>query len=76
LTTVVGSTVRAKVAARAVIRRGDQVGLVFDAEQVSLFDAVTGRAVRTARDDIPLSLIGARGDAARAEATPGEAASG
>jgi len=64
LTTAVGSTVRAKVDVRSPAQRGDQVGLVFDAAQVSLFDAASGRALRTARDDIPVSLIGTRGGAA------------
>lgn len=64
LNTAVGGTVCAKVPVRSPARRGDQVGLVFDADQVSLFDAASGRALRTARDDIPVSLIGTRGGAA------------
>ena len=32
-------------------QRGDQVGLAFDATQVSLFDQASGRALRTARHD-------------------------
>jgi multiple sugar transport system ATP-binding protein len=54
-----GATVRAKVDVDAPAARGDQVGLRFDAAAVSLFDEASGRALRTARDDTPLTA-GAR----------------
>jgi len=44
---------RARVAAELPVQRGDQIGLAFDATQVSLFDAASGRALRTARHDEP-----------------------
>jgi multiple sugar transport system ATP-binding protein len=46
-----GTTVRAKVDVSSTAKRGDRVGLAFDAAAVSLFDRTTGRALRTARDD-------------------------
>jgi multiple sugar transport system ATP-binding protein len=51
LATEAGGTLRAKVSADSAATRGDHVGLRFDAAAVSLFDQVTGRALRTARDD-------------------------
>ncbi|MDM0113478.1 ABC transporter ATP-binding protein [Variovorax sp. J22R133] len=53
LATAQGATVRAKVDVENPARRGDHVGLAFDAAAVSLFDATSGRALRTARDDQP-----------------------
>ncbi len=50
-TTAQGSTLRAKIGVDVPVQRGDQVGLAFDAPQVSLFDQGTGRALRTARHD-------------------------
>lgn len=50
LTTDQGTTVRAKVPVHVPARRGDPVGLEFDAAQVSLFDAATGQALRTERN--------------------------
>jgi multiple sugar transport system ATP-binding protein len=47
-----GAMLRAKVAANSNAQRGDHVGLRFEASAVSLFDQTTGRALRTARDDI------------------------
>ena len=44
-----GATLRAKVPVQVRAARGDRVGLLFDAGTVSLFDAATGRALRTAR---------------------------
>jgi multiple sugar transport system ATP-binding protein len=44
-----GATLRAKVPVQVRAARGDRVGLRFDAGTVSLFDAATGRALRTAR---------------------------
>jgi multiple sugar transport system ATP-binding protein len=49
--TVQGTTLRARVGTAVAAQRGDQVGLVFDAAQVSLFDAASGRALRTSRHD-------------------------
>jgi multiple sugar transport system ATP-binding protein len=53
VSTAQGATLRAKVDVASGARRGDQVGLAFDAAAVSLFDASSGRALRTARDDRP-----------------------
>jgi multiple sugar transport system ATP-binding protein len=50
LTTDRGTTVRAKVPVHTPVRRGDHVGLEFDGGKVSLFDAATGRALRTERN--------------------------
>jgi multiple sugar transport system ATP-binding protein len=49
--TAQGATLRAKVGVEVPAQRGDQVGLAFDASQVSLFDQATGRALRTTRHD-------------------------
>jgi multiple sugar transport system ATP-binding protein len=49
--TEAGGTLRAKVSADSKVTRGDHVGLRFDAAAVSLFDQLSGRALRTARDD-------------------------
>ncbi|MFI4932943.1 MAG: ABC transporter ATP-binding protein [Burkholderiales bacterium] len=49
--TASGATLRARVATDVAAQRGDQVGLAFDTAQVSLFDAASGRALRTARHD-------------------------
>jgi multiple sugar transport system ATP-binding protein len=51
LTTAQGATLRAKVDVASAAKRGDHVGLAFDAAAVSLFDKNSGRALRTARDD-------------------------
>ena len=51
LRTAAGTTLRAKVNVDSAAQRGDHVGLCFDAAAVSLFDAASGRALRTARDD-------------------------
>jgi len=53
LATVQGTTLRAKVPVRTEARRGDHVGLAFDASAVSLFDQASGRALRTSRYDQP-----------------------
>jgi multiple sugar transport system ATP-binding protein len=42
--TAQGATLRAKLGVEVPAQRGDQVGLAFDASQVSLFDQATGRA--------------------------------
>ena len=52
LATASGGTLRAKVDVNSKASRGDQVGLNFDASAVSLFDKTSGRALRTARDDV------------------------
>jgi multiple sugar transport system ATP-binding protein len=52
LLTAAGATVRAKVDVNSPAKRGDQVGLRFDAAAVSLFEQSSGRALRTARDDV------------------------
>jgi len=51
LATAQGATIRAKVDAATPARRGDHVGLAFDAQAVSLFDAASGRALNTARNE-------------------------
>ena len=51
LATAQGATLRAKVDVESAAQRGDQVGLRFDAAAVSLFDAASGRVLKTARDD-------------------------
>jgi multiple sugar transport system ATP-binding protein len=50
--TTQGTTLRAKVSVDVPAQRGDQVGLVFDDSQLSLFDRASGRALRTARYDV------------------------
>jgi multiple sugar transport system ATP-binding protein len=45
VTTAVGSMLRAKVGVQVGARRGDRVGLAFDANAVSLFDQPSGRAL-------------------------------
>jgi multiple sugar transport system ATP-binding protein len=49
--TAQGATLRARVATDVRAQRGDPVGLAFDATQVSLFDAASGRALRTVRHE-------------------------
>jgi multiple sugar transport system ATP-binding protein len=49
--TALGTTLRARLGTDVPARRGDQVGLGFEAAQVSLFDAATGRALRTVRHE-------------------------
>jgi len=49
--TVLGTTLRARVGNDVAAQRGDAVGLAFDATQVSLFDAASGRALRTIRHE-------------------------
>jgi multiple sugar transport system ATP-binding protein len=50
LTTAVGSTLRAKIDVALPARRGDHVGLSFDASAVSLFDEQSGRALALHRE--------------------------
>ena len=49
--TALGATLRARVGTDVRAQRGDQIGLAFDATQVSLFDAASGRALRTSRHE-------------------------
>jgi multiple sugar transport system ATP-binding protein len=46
-----GTRLRAKMPVDVRAMRGDRVGLRFDARTVSVFDAASGRALKTARDD-------------------------
>lgn len=55
LKTTQDSVVRAKVSVQTRAARGDQTGLAFDSTQITLFDQDSGRAIRTARDDLPLT---------------------
>ena len=48
--TAQGVTLRAKLPVGVRAARGDRVGLRFDARTVSVFDAASGRALKTARD--------------------------
>jgi multiple sugar transport system ATP-binding protein len=57
LNTATGTQLRAKVDVNQPAARGDQVGLTFDAAQVSLFDRRSGRALRTARDEAARTAI-------------------
>ena len=50
-----GATLRAKLGVQVPAQRGDQVGLAFDAEAVSVFDSASGRALATARDERPMA---------------------
>lgn len=58
--TALGKGIRAKVAADSAVKRGDRVGLLFDARQASLFDSASGQALRTARDDVAIDRVGIR----------------
>jgi len=49
--TAQGVTLRAKLPVDLRATRGDRVGLRFDPRTVSVFDAASGRALKTARDD-------------------------
>jgi multiple sugar transport system ATP-binding protein len=55
-----GTTLRARIAPDVAVQRGDQLGLAFDAAQVSLFDAASGRALRTARQEGDRAVRAAR----------------
>jgi multiple sugar transport system ATP-binding protein len=61
LATAHGGTLRAKVGVKTPVRRGERVGLAFDAAEITLFDQLSGRAIRTARDDVPTGARQARG---------------
>jgi multiple sugar transport system ATP-binding protein len=60
LNTAQGSVLRAKVDVKMQALRGDFVGLDFESSEMTLFDQASGRAIRTARDDIALSAVGTR----------------
>ena len=61
VSTGAGVTLRAKVDVATAAKRGDPVGLAFDAAAVSLYDRRSGRALRTARDDHPhVTMYGGR----------------
>jgi multiple sugar transport system ATP-binding protein len=60
LNTAQGSMLRAKVDVQVQALRGDQVGLEFNSAEMTLFDQGSGRAIRTARDDVALSAAGTR----------------
>ena len=65
LSSAQGSTLRAKVDVTSPAKRGDHVGLAFEAAAVSLFDGTSGRALHTARDDHPHRSANARRNGAR-----------
>jgi len=71
VSTANGATLRAKVDVANDARRGDHVGLAFDAAAVSLFDRASGRALRTARDDVPHGSAHRAADRAAHRATRG-----
>ena len=50
ITTARGN-VKARIASEAHVRQGEQVGLSFQSDKMSIFDAVSGRALRTALHD-------------------------
>ncbi|MFT3955002.1 MAG: ABC transporter ATP-binding protein [Piscinibacter sp.] len=58
--TAQGTTLRARVGTDIPARRGDHVGLAFDSTQVSLFDAASGRALRTVRHEVASPVRAAR----------------
>jgi multiple sugar transport system ATP-binding protein len=60
LSTAQGALLRAKVGVNATVKRGDTVGLVFDARQISVFDKASGKAIPTARDEVPVLASGSR----------------
>jgi multiple sugar transport system ATP-binding protein len=69
--TAQGTLLRARVGTDVPAQRGDQVGLAFDAAQVSLFDAASGRALRTARHEAASPTRASRSHAAVAGAAHG-----
>ena len=60
LNTALNCVVRAKVNVNVKATRGDQVGLELDACEITLFDQASGRAIRTARDDLAINSAGTR----------------
>ena len=54
LDTAQGSTLRAKLDVKIPVRRGETVGLAFDTREVSLFDKISGKAIRTIRNEAPV----------------------
>jgi hypothetical protein len=51
VTTASGDSVKARLPSSVLVRPGDQVGLVFRGERLSLFERTTGRALRTSLHD-------------------------
>ena len=51
LNTATGSSMKARIASHIRVRPGESTGLAFRASQLSLFDGVSGRAIRTALHD-------------------------
>ena len=49
--TAQGTTLRARLSTDLPTQRGDHVGLAFETGQLSLFDAASGRALRTVRHE-------------------------
>ncbi len=60
LNTAQGGMLRAKVDVQVQTQRGDHVGLAIESSEMTLFDQASGRAIRTARDDIALESAGTR----------------
>jgi multiple sugar transport system ATP-binding protein len=60
LNTALNCVVRAKVDVNIKAVRGDQVGLDLDHSEMTLFDQTSGRALRTARDDLTVNAAGTR----------------
>lgn len=60
LNTALNCVVRAKVDVNIKAVRGDQVGLDLDHSEMTLFDQTSGRALRTARDDLAVNAAGTR----------------
>jgi multiple sugar transport system ATP-binding protein len=60
LNTALNCVVRAKIDVNIQAVRGDQVGLELDASEMTLFDQASGRAIRTARDDLAVNAAGTR----------------
>ena len=51
-TTADGATMRAKLPPQLAVQRGEQVGLSLKSDALSLFDKASGRALRSARDNM------------------------
>jgi multiple sugar transport system ATP-binding protein len=60
LNTALDCVVRAKVDVSIQVARGDQVGMELDDSEMTLFDQASGRAIRTARDDLAVNAAGTR----------------
>jgi multiple sugar transport system ATP-binding protein len=51
LNTASGTSMKARIHARILVRPGESTGLKFRPGQLSLFDGMSGRALRTALHD-------------------------